>query len=71
MQKYKDNTATKLHEDLKYPDEYLKKVKKIIDLSGLYDIADYYYASEAQKICPVLLKINNKELLKEENPDHK
>ena len=71
MQKYKDNTATKLHEELKYPEEYLNKVKKFIKLNELYDIADYYYASETQKICPVLLKINNKQLLKKENPEHK
>ena len=62
--KYEGNTATMLHEELKHPEAYLNKVKKLIDLGELYDIADYYYTSETQKICPVLLKINNKQLLK-------
>ena len=57
--KYKDNKAEVLHEKLKHADSYMEKVTKIIKLSELYEIADYYYTSETQKICPVLLKIKH------------
>ena len=67
MKKYNDNTATKLHEELKYADAYMEKVTKMIQLGELYEICDYYYTSETQKICPVLLKIKHKEILKQEN----
>ena len=58
----------KLNEKLKYADNYMDKVTKTINLSELYEIADYYYTSETQKICPVLLKIKHSEILKQENP---
>ena len=68
MKKYLDNKATKLHGELKDADVYMDKVTKTITLSDLYEIADYYYTGETQKVCPVLLKIKHKEILKQENP---
>ena len=41
----------------------------LIKLDELYEIADYYYTSENQKICPVLLKIKHKKILEMENRD--
>ena len=67
MKKYQDNTATKLHEELKHADKYMEKVTKTISLSELYEIADFYYTSETQKICPVLLKIKHADILRQEN----
>ena len=67
MKKYEDNKAEKLHEDLKYADNYMDKVTKTIKLSELYEIADYYSTSETQKICPVLLKIKHQGILNQEN----
>ena len=40
---------------------------KRIKLSELYEIVDYYYTGKQQVICPVLLKIKNKDILIEEN----
>lgn len=37
----------------------MDKVTKMIKLSELYEIVDYYYMSDKQKICPVLLKIKH------------
>ena len=45
----------------------MEKVTKTIKLSELYEIADYYYTSEKQKICPVLLKIKHESILRQEN----
>lgn len=67
MKKYKDNTAKNLHENLSKADIYMDEVTKTINLSDLYEIADYYYTSENQKICPVLLLIKNEQILKKEN----
>ena len=67
LKKYNDNTATKLHDELKFPDTYMDKITKTINLSDLYEIVDYYYISETQKFCPVLLKIKHDEIKRQEN----
>ena len=67
MKKYKDNTAVRLHKNLNKADKYMDEVTKTINLSELYEIADYYYTSENQKICPVLLLIKNEKILRKEN----
>ena len=67
LKKYEDNKAERLHEELKQADNYMDKVTKTIKLSELYEIADYYYTSESQKICPVLLKIKHDGILYQEN----
>ena len=45
----------------------MKKIK----LNQLYDILDYYYESEKQRICPVLIQIKNKKLIRMENEEKK
>ena len=45
----------------------MQNVLKRIKLSELYEIVDYYYTGPQQVICPVLLKIKNKNILYEEN----
>ena len=59
----------KLHENLNKADIYMDEVTKTINLSDLYEIADYYYTSENQKICPVLLLIKNEQILMKENKE--
>ena len=63
-EKYKADT---LQKELNTPDAYMQRIMKKIKLNELYDVLDYYYTSDKQNTCPVLIKIENEDILDLEN----